>query len=81
MFLSIFVIQYCITMEHAESNDLKFTGSARFIDFKIGMKLRYTGRVITVREVNDTHVLMAFEDGICICTNKGGFQLKDVAED
>lgn len=40
---------------------------------KIGDKLNYFGKEVTVLETNQTHVLIQFESGTKICTNKFTF--------
>lgn len=40
---------------------------------KIGQKLNYFGKTVEVVEFNQTHVLIQFESGTKICTNKNTF--------
>ena len=37
---------------------------------KIGQKVNYFGKEVEVVEFNKTHVLIKFESGIKICTNR-----------
>jgi hypothetical protein len=40
---------------------------------KIGDKLDYFGKTVTVIDLNYTHCLVRFEDGTKLCTNKNTF--------
>jgi len=40
---------------------------------KIGDKLKYFGKDVEVVDFNKTHVLIRFESGVKICTNKARF--------
>lgn len=44
---------------------------------KIGDKLNYFGTYCEVVEFNKTHVLIKFESGIKICTNRFSFDRRD----
>lgn len=42
--------------------------------FKIGNILNYFGKPVEVVEFNRTHVLIKFESGLKICTNRFAFE-------
>lgn len=41
--------------------------------FSKGNKLNYFGKMVEVVDSNNTHVLVKFEDGFKLCTNKRAF--------
>lgn len=48
------------------------------IEIKEGTQLKYAGKIVTVKEVTKTHLLISFEGGATFAVNKLGFERKHI---
>lgn len=49
------------------------------IEIKAGMQLKYSGKIVTVKEVTKTHLLISFDKGgATFVVNKLGFERKHI---